>query len=147
MEDTLKNLLDREAVRELLTRYALALDDKDWKKLASCFLPDATAFYGADLGLQDGYAAIENTCRTALAPLDSSHHLIGSIHVEVEGDTAKARCYLHAQHTKAGVPGGDNFTIGGEYRDEIVRTPNGWKIKKRELRMLWQDGNLAVIAG
>jgi hypothetical protein len=52
---------------------------------------------------------------------------------------------LHAQHTKNGTQGGDNFTIGGTYIDDLVKTPDGWKIRQKELVFVWQDGNPAVI--
>jgi hypothetical protein len=100
-----------------------------------------------DLGNKDGYPAIEEVCRLSLEPLDSSQHMISNHQVDIEGDVAHTRCYLHAQHTKAGTPGGDNLTLGGFYTDEIVRTPDGWRIRKRALRILWQEGNPKVMGG
>ncbi len=145
MESSLQNLLDREEIRDLLSSYCLALDDRDWQRLASCFLADAIGYYGEEIGQKTGYPAIEQLCRSALEPLDSSQHLIGTYEIAVDGDTARARCYLHAQHTKAGTPGGDNLTLGGIYLDELVRTADGWRIAKRELRTLWVEGNPAVL--
>ena len=142
---TLEFLLDHHEICRLLDRYGLALDDRDWPRFASCFLPDAVAFYGPVLGRQDGYAAIEKTCRSALERLDSSQHMISNHEVVLDGDTARARCYLQAQHTKAGTPGGDNFLIGGRYIDEIARTPEGWRVRRRELQILWQEGNPDVL--
>ncbi len=146
MEEIIKQFKERQEICDLLTRYAYSLDDRDWARLATCFTPDAVAVYGEDLGMQTGYKTIEETCRTALAPLDASQHMVSNFVVDINGDTAHTRCYLQAQHTKLGTPGGDNFTIAGEYRDEIVRTPDGWRIKKRELIFLWQEGNPEVIA-
>lgn len=142
---TLEELLDERAVLALLKRYARALDQKDWELLATCFVPDAVALYGEAIGRVEGVDAIAGACRVALEKLDSSHHLLGNEEIEIDGDSARARSYIHAQHTKAGTPGGDNFTIGGVYVDEIVRTPDGWRIRARELKMLWQDGNPAVL--
>jgi 3-phenylpropionate/cinnamic acid dioxygenase small subunit len=141
MNRTLEHLCDRMEITDLLNRYATSLDDRDWKRLATCFTPDAVGLYGPVLGRQEGFAAIEKLCRTALEPLDSSQHIVTNHEIEIDGDTARARCYLHAQHTKAGAEGGDNFVIGGSYVDELVRTVHGWRIRQRELRILWQDGN------
>jgi len=127
--------------------YATALDDRDWKRLATCFTADAVALYGPVLGRHEGFTAIENLCRVALEPLDSSHHMITNHEITIEGDTAHTHCYLHAQHTKAGTEGGDNFVIAGSYVDELVRTPQGWRIRQRELRMIWQEGNSRVLGG
>lgn len=145
MERTLAYLLDRVEIVDLLNRYAMALDDRDWQRLATCFTPDAIAVYGPVLGRQEGFAAIERVCRGALEPLDSSHHIISNHEIAIDRDTARTRCYLHAQHTKAGTEGGDNFTIGGAYIDELVRTDGGWRIRRRELRILWQEGNPRVL--
>jgi 3-phenylpropionate/cinnamic acid dioxygenase small subunit len=144
---TLESLLDRMEIVELLHRYALAIDDRDWARLATCFTEDAVASYGPMLGRQDGIAAIEKTCRTALEPLDASQHIIGTHEVEIDGNRARARCYVHAQHTRAGTAGGDNFVIGASYVDELVRTPDGWRIRERELHILWQEGNPRVLGG
>jgi uncharacterized protein (TIGR02246 family) len=142
---TLEELLDERAVCALLKRYARALDQKDWELLATCFVPDAVALYGEAIGRVEGVDAIAAACRAALEKLDSSHHVLSNEEIEVDGDSGKVRSYVHAQHTKAGTPGGDNFTIGGIYVDAIVRTPDGWRIRERELKMLWQEGNPAVL--
>lgn len=140
MENSLKFLLERQEICDLLHRYASSLDDRNWTRLRSCFTPDAVAIYG-ELGTQEGYEAIESTCRSALEKYDFIQHIITNHEIEINGDTARSRCYLHAQHTKKGAEGGDNLTIGGMYLDEIVRTPAGWRICKRELCFLWQEGN------
>ena len=147
MARTLESLLDRTEIVELLHRYATAIDDRDWARLATCFTADAVALYGPVLGRQEGIAAIEKTCRTAIEPLDASQHLVGTHEIELDGDRARARCYVHAQHTRAGMPGGDNFVIGATYFDQLVRTPDGWRIRERELRILWQEGNPRVLGG
>ncbi len=140
-------LFDQRDISDLLNRYAHALDEKDWDLLETCFTSDAVAIYGPVLGRKDGFEEIAGTCRAALGNLDSSQHIISNHEVQIgtDGDSATARCYVQAQHTKAGTPGGDNFTIGGIYLDRIVRTPDGWRIRERELKMLWQEGNQAVL--
>jgi 3-phenylpropionate/cinnamic acid dioxygenase small subunit len=142
--DKIEYLFERQAISDVMLRYGRALDDRDWAKLKTCFTPDAKAIYG-ELGFQDGNDAIIQTCRGALEPLDSSQHIITNHEIEIDGNAAHARSYLHAQHTKNGTPGGDNFTIGGTYIDDLVKTPDGWKIRQKELVFVWQDGNPAVI--
>ncbi len=36
-----QELSDRAHIHDLLTRYAIAIDTRDWKLLDSCFTPDA----------------------------------------------------------------------------------------------------------
>ena len=58
----------------------------------------------------------------------------------MDGDTAQARCYLQANHFQEGLPSGDTFVVWGKYRDDFVRTENGWKIKKRYLDTCRREG-------
>ena len=39
--------------------------------------------------------------------------------------------------------GGTAFTIGGHYEDRLVRTPQGWKFKHRELVTAWTEDGAA----
>ena len=137
-------LLDREAIRELQTRYALALDAKDWDLLRTVFTEDAVADYGELAALNEGLEAIVERCRLALDGLDSSQHLLGNHWVEVDGDAARAGCYLHAQHHLVSPSGLNTFVVGGTYRDELIRTPEGWRINRRTLEATWLDGNAGI---
>jgi 3-phenylpropionate/cinnamic acid dioxygenase small subunit len=140
----LKALQDKQEITEICYRYALSVDNRDWAGLANCFIAEAVAHYE---GLPDcpSYQAIEDTCRGALTPLTASQHLIGNVVATVHVDTADCVCYFQAQHVKTGTEGGDNFIIAGRYDDQLVRTPDGWRIRERRLQAMWTDGNPAVV--
>ena len=106
MDPILRQLLDERSIIDVCIRYATAIDDRDWDRLSSCFLPDAVAVYHADRPLV-GYEAIEQAVRTAVTPLSRTQHLVGNFTVVLDGDEASSRCYLHAQHVKTGTPGGE----------------------------------------
>ncbi len=89
--------------------------------------------------------AIVGRARAALEPLDASQHLLGSILVTVEGDDARATSYFHAQHVRAGAPGGDLYVIAGTYRDRLRRGAEGWEILERVQEYSWRSGNPEVI--
>lgn len=133
-------LADERDIRAVLHRYARALDKKDWALLATCFVDDVTAEYET-IGRLEGYPAIEGVCRTALAPMSVTQHLIGNVDVQVDGDTARSTCYLHAQHVRPNTPGGDSNIIAGMYEDALVRTSDGWRIRHRTLHVWWTFGN------
>jgi SnoaL-like domain len=133
---------DRQMLVDLTIAYSYALDDRRFDDLDDVFLPDATAELGWRL---DGRDAIKDRIRDALVPLDASHHLVATHQVELSGDRAAGRCYLHAQHVRIGVDGGSLFMIGGRYEDRYVRTADGWRIAHRALVVLWTDGNPAVL--
>ena len=86
MESRLQNLLDRDAIHDVLVCYATSLDDRDWDRLAGCFTDDAIADYGA--GIFEGPEAIVGLCRQMLEPLELSQHLLGSFEITVTGETA-----------------------------------------------------------
>ena len=136
-------LQDNQEITELCYRYGLILDGRDWAGLAALFTPDASAFY-LDMPPCHGYRAIEDTCRSALGSLSATQHLISNVVVRLDGDRAESSCYLQAQHVKTGTPGGDNFIIAGRYDDQLIRTPDGWRIRERRLTLSWTSGNPAV---
>src|SRR5581483_2694029 len=99
--------------------------------VASVFTDDGAADYGELGGVNTGAATIAAFCRSALAGLDASQHLITNEVVELDGDRGRARCYFQAQHVYRGAEGGDHYLVGGTYEDELVRTPEGWRIRRR----------------
>jgi len=139
-------MLDERAVEQVAVAYAYAIDQRDWEALKEVFLPDATA----DLATPDtlvGVEEITERIRRALEPLDASQHLVGSHQVRITGDTATHRCYVQAQHVRRAADPTPNFIVAGRYEDELVRTPDGWRIAHRRLVIQWRDGNPAVVRG
>ena len=137
-------MTDVEEIVATAVRYAFALDSKDWDALSAVFTADATAALGSELS---GLDAIADRCKQALGRLDSSQHLVGTHQVSVAGDRATHRCYLHAQHVRRGAEGGPHYIVAGRYEDALLRTANGWRITRRELHVMWTEGNSAVISG
>lgn len=127
------------------SRYCFAIDGHDWEALRrDVFTADATFDFGPSLGVKTDVEGIIEVISGALAPLDGSHHLVGSHVVDVDGDTARCRCYLHAQHIRRGLQGGPHLVVGATYTDELVRTEAGWRIRHRTISPLWREGNPEV---
>jgi hypothetical protein len=145
-EGAASDLRDRQDISDLLIRYAMALDARDWSLLRTCFTRSAVAEYGT-LGLTcEGVDAIIETCRRELGGLDSSQHLVGNFVVEVNGGEACATSYLHAQHYLVSATGDNTFVVAGTYRDRIARTPEGWRIVHRKLEPSWTSGNAGLVS-
>lgn len=140
----LSELNDQVEISKLLTRYTYGLDSRDWDLLGSCFTERGVADFGELGGVHDGRDAIVAFCRSVLAGLDASQHLIGSISIDCSGDEASAVCYFQAQHVFKGAEGGDNYLVGGTYRDRVLRSAEGWRIAHRTLEASWFDGNPVV---
>jgi 3-phenylpropionate/cinnamic acid dioxygenase small subunit len=141
--EALRWLVDRELVRDVLVRCALAQDANDWDAVAECFERDAV--YRHPGGVIEGVEAIVERSRAALAALDASQHLIGSVDVVVDGDEAQATSYFHAQHVRADAPDGPLYVIAGTYRDRMTRRRDTWRICERVQTYAWRDGNRNVI--
>ena len=146
VDDPIRHLADRAAIVDLCVRYARALDSRDWQLLRTCFVPEVEVEYE---GMEPiaGYDALEGVCRDVLGPLTASQHLLGNFSVDVDGDHAGCQCYLHAQHVREGVSGGDKYIVAGTYTDRLRRMPDGWRITHRRLDVVWTDGNDAVLGG
>lgn len=136
---------DRWGLVDLLNAYGGALDERDWDALAACFAPDGVADYGPELGVHHGGAAVAALCRGVLGSLSSTQHVITNHRIDLRGDEADVRCHVVAQHTRAGVPGGENYTIGGSYRVSAARVGDAWRIRRLVLEMRWREGNAAVL--
>ena len=143
--DDLADLLDRCAIVDVTVDYCTALDTKDFEGLRRVFVPEATARLG-DTD-HDGVDDIIERCRSALHRLDSSQHMVTNHRVVVDGDRATCTCQFQAQHTRASAASGANYTIAGRYDDDLVCTPEGWRISRRVLTVAWTEGNPAVPRG
>lgn len=139
----LARIVDREQVRDVLVRCAIAQDQHDWEAYADCFHPEAV--YRHPKGRIDGAEGIVERSRGALEALDSSQHLVGSIAVTIDGAAATSTCYFHAQHVRLGTPGGDLFVIAGTYQDTMTRRDGRWRISERVQTYSWRDGNPDVV--
>lgn len=142
--DTLRELVDRREIEDVLYRYAQTLDSHDWDGLRTCFTPDAVADFLELGGVNEGIDAIVGLISGVLSGLDASQHLVGTPLITVDGDTASSSCYLQAQHVFKGAPGGDHYLVGGTYVDRLTRTADGWRIAHRTLHASWMDGNPEV---
>jgi 3-phenylpropionate/cinnamic acid dioxygenase small subunit len=128
---SLQEISDRLEIQELLVRYSHTLDTHDWDAWEQVFTPDAMIDYtetgGPRGGVKETRAFLESVMPTTFS---SYQHMIGNTVLEIEGDTARARSILFNPM----VMSGDEptvFFVGLWYRDELVRTSDGWRIKDR----------------
>ena len=138
-----QEVIDKQAIKDLQVHYSISIDTGAYDNLDDVFLPDAVADYG-HAGKNEGVQAIKRTCGEALDPLTSAQHQNGNHWAEISGDTARAGCYFTVHQYKKDTPGGEHFSMGGTYTDDLVRTPEGWRISNRKLEVLWSEGNRAV---
>ena len=139
MGTSLEDLLDEREIIDVAIRYAFALDRKDWALLNAVFAADGILVAGP-IGDVSGPAAIGEAIAKVLDG-QTTQHLNGNHQVELGEGVATHTCYLIAQHVRAGMPGTNWYTFAGVYRDDMVKTAQGWRIKRRELTPIWTNGN------
>lgn len=136
MTDDVREVRDRLDVQELVSRYAHALDRCEWDELHAIFddevtveLPhvpsDAPAVSRADF--------IQMAVDT-VGGFEATHHPITNHVVEIDGDTARCRCYAQAYHTvptERGVT--DYCVVRGFYDWGLRRTSGGWRIDRMKV--------------
>jgi 3-phenylpropionate/cinnamic acid dioxygenase small subunit len=143
MSKSLEEISDRLEINDLLTRYTVAIDTKDWGMLDTCFLPDAQLDYTQTGGIKGAYPDVRLWLEKALAAFPMTVHFISNSTVELKGDEASARTYVI---NPMGYPNKDGtlhiFTVGGYYVDKLVRTSDGWRIAERMEESAFMDGTL-----
>jgi ketosteroid isomerase-like protein len=128
---TLQDVADRIEIDDLLTRYATALDAKDWDTWASCFTPDAHIDYTAAGGVKGTLSEVRRWLSEVMVGFPMTQHLVTNRAVHLDGDTATCRSCLF---NPMGLPDNGSLMVffdGGYYRDTLVRTADGWRITER----------------
>jgi len=139
---SLQAITDRLEIEELLTRYAWALDTKDFDALDDVFTADARIDYTSAGGIEGAYPEVKAWLAQVLPHFPAYQHLVTNVQVTIDGDTATSRA---AFYNPMGQPKGDGislFYVGGEYHDTLVRTADGWRIEERIEQTVWTDGDV-----
>jgi hypothetical protein len=134
---------DRDEIVAQTIAYCWAIDFGELTRLDDIFLPECTAVLGSTTCADRGEILAKIT--GSLGPLDGSQHIVANHEVQIIGDTAVSRCYLHAQHIRHGLPGGELLVVAGRYEDRWTRTADGWRISHRDLIPMWRAGNPDVL--
>jgi hypothetical protein len=133
------------AIERLLHLYARAIDTRDLDSLREVFAPDAEIHYAVVGGTRLPLAEMIGWLRGALTQFRVTQHAISSPIIDVDGDRARAECYLSAAHVQERLDGREVYVmLHGIYRDELVRRPEGWRIARRRLDHLYATGAFAA---
>lgn len=127
-----QQIADRLEIDDLLTRYATAVDNKNWDLYASCFTPDASIDYTSSGGIKGTVAEVKAWLAQIMPTFPMTQHLVVNRVITISGDTASCRSCLF---NPMGLPDDTNglllFFEGGYYSDKLVRTADGWRICER----------------
>ena len=138
--DPIRELLDKQALHELVLRYCRAVDRADEELLLSCYHPDAFDDHGSFRGGPAEFA--EHLRGGTLNPeiqVGPVQHALTNAVFEVRGDVAYGESYVEVRRTLAD---GRLERAMGRYVDRFERRDGEWRIAHR--RVLLES---AVAAG
>ena len=129
---SLQEMSDRLEIQELLVRYSHAVDTRDWDAFERVFTDDAVIDYTEMGGPRGSVKETRAFLETAMPMFSSFQHMVGNTVLEIDGDSARSRTICHNPMVLDRGEGQTHvFFCGLWYRDELVRTPEGWRIRDR----------------
>jgi uncharacterized protein (TIGR02246 family) len=134
LEETVRELVDREAIAGLVHAYCDHFDRNQPEEVAALFTADAVVDYGPEAPTIVGREAIASTIAVGLERTfaATSHH-VSNMQVTFEGpDVAHGVTYVYAWHRY--VDGSPDGELWGRYRHRFERTEDGWRIAELVLQ-------------
>lgn len=130
--ELVRGLLDREQLRDLVARYALAVDDHDLATLATMFHPEAV--FDRDGHVGQGWAEIADTLGASMRGFRRMLHTPHANVVELTGpDAGRGMSSGHAELvTSRGV-----LVAAYRYTDDYARLDGRWVFSRREVRFIY----------
>lgn len=153
-DEHLQLLLDRSEIERVVYDYAAGLDTKDWALWRSIFTDEVQVKFrpaaeSAFTGL--GHEWLTMTAeewvegrRVLFSGLATTQHQMSNPRITIEGDAATCTMYMQATHFMPGRPDVE-YTLGGYYVDDLVRTPQGWKLTRVNLNVTWERGDATML--
>ena len=171
----MEELVDRQKIYDVLTRYCRALDRCDVELMKSVYWKDGFDDHGVFKGNAQDFA--EFIIHEIQTWFETTMHAICNVHMEFRGQTAHTESYLIAYHRVKGTldkvndifgptyhgkfassvaAGHDHdFIFGGRYFDRFERRNGIWRIAKRTVILdwninqpgtsIWDEGMFAVL--
>lgn len=134
IEERLRRLEARGAIRELRAKYCYVVDEREWEKLNDLFTDDAVLDFGA-MGVYEGRQGLERFATEFVdEQLQASAHLVANPMIEVDGNEATGRWYVNAPISFASGKGAWRI---GRYADEYRRVGREWRIDHMRLRFVY----------
>ncbi|MER6998964.1 nuclear transport factor 2 family protein [Streptomyces sp. NPDC000410] len=137
----LATVMDRLAIDEVITGYAVAVDDSDWSGYRALFTADGRADYRGAGGIEGPAAEVAGWLAETMRLFPVRQHLIVNRQVRLHdlggypGDGADVRAdYVNPMRLDSG----DDFVSGGRYAFALARTEDGWRLRSVTVREKWR---------
>ncbi len=153
-DDHMQLLLDRSEIERVVYDYATGIDTKDWDLWRSIFTETVQVQFRAagetqftGLGQEWNSMTLDEWVegrRVLFTGLATTQHQMSNPRITISGDTATCVMYMQAIHFMPGEPDTE-YTLGGYYVDDLVRTPQGWKLSRVNLNVTWERGDATML--
>lgn len=127
---------DRIELSDLVARYAVAVDNRDFDALHAVFVRDATLDTGRST--RSGFDEIVEAMQ-GLLRYEATAHVLGQHLVEATGTGASGLVYCTAHHLTDHGEHRTDKVMHIRYHDVYVRTDHGWRMTARRLEVAWTD--------
>lgn len=143
IEARIGQLEDRVLIGEVVIKYCVSVDRRDWEMFANCFADTLHTDEG-DITREDFVATVSGALDgfTATQHLSPNHLISFDEH---DPDRAVCDSYMYAQHLIEGSPSGEFYLLRAWYRNHMVRTRGGWRIEKIDSHQRWEEGNTTAV--
>ncbi|MET4922361.1 nuclear transport factor 2 family protein [Streptomyces sp. PSRA5] len=127
----LATVMDQLAIDEVISGYAMAVDDSDWPGFLALFTPDGRADHRAAGGIEGSAAEVADWLAGVLGRFPVRQHLIGNRRLSFQdlggypGDRAEVRAdCLSTMFPESG----EETAAIGRYTFGLSRTDDGWRL-------------------
>lgn len=150
----LATVMDRLAIDEVVTGYAVAVDDGDWAAYRALFAPGGRADYSSAGGVEGPAGEVADWLAETMKLFPVRQHLIVNRLIRVAdlggspGDTAEVRAdFLNPMRLAGeefdGTVTAPNFVAAGRYAFALVRTArSGWLLSRVTVQEKWRHMSL-----
>ena len=131
----LQEISDRMEIADLLARYSAAIDGRQWDDLDRLFTADAVIDYSEMGGIRGSLVEQKEFLASVMPGFAGFQHLTATSTFDIDGDVANVRtiCFNPMVVTDEQ----QVLFCGLWYRDVLVRTPDGWRIRERHEDRGW----------
>ncbi|WP_314251388.1 nuclear transport factor 2 family protein [Streptomyces sp. DSM 40907] len=145
----LATVMDRLAIDEVVTGYAVAVDDGDWAAYRALFTAGGRVDYSSAGGIEGPVAEVADWLAETMTLFPVRQHLIVNRLIRLEdlggspGDSAEVRADFLNPMRLAG-PDSDasvtspNFVAAGRYAFALARTRDGWRLTRVTVHEKWR---------
>jgi 3-phenylpropionate/cinnamic acid dioxygenase small subunit len=127
-----RRVADVLAIQDLVTPYAHAVDDGDWRRWEALFLPDARIDYTSAGGIAGTPAELAVWMPEAMAVFEFCLHSVSTHEIRFTGpDTARGRVHVFNRNGVRHEGEPEIVDVGAVYVDTYARDGDRWRFSSR----------------